>query len=116
LQRTVNACQGRVVVVRPVKDVMDVPGYMRWLPASNLQSVSVAMDQARVGEFAQAVGACGVTAVRSLGRAAFPQLAYSWDGLLPLDVGRLRPDGHFTTVEFDDLEKEMNDTARRWTV
>jgi hypothetical protein len=116
LQRTVNACQGRVVVVRPIKDVMDVPGYMRWLPASNLQSVSVAMDQARVLEFAQAVGACGVTAVRSLGRAAFPQLAYSWDGLLPLDVGQLRPEGHFTTVEFDDLEREMSETARRWMV
>jgi hypothetical protein len=74
------------------------------------------MDQARVIEFAQAVGACGVTAVRSLGRAAFPQLAYSWDGLLPLDVGQLRPEGHFTTVEFDDLEREMSETARRWMV
>lgn len=116
VQRTVNACQGRVVVVRPVKDVMDAPGYMRWLPASNLQSVSVAMDQARVLEFAQAVGSCGVTAVRSLGRAAFPQLAYSWDGFLPLDIARLRPEGYFTTVEFDDLEQEMDETAKRWTV
>jgi hypothetical protein len=72
------------------------------------------MEQARVLEFAQAAGACGVTAVRSLGRAAFPQLAYSWDGLLPLDVGRLRPAGHFTTVEFDDLHKELAATAGRW--
>ena len=115
VQRTVNACQGRVVVVRPVKGVMDVPGLMRWLPASNLQSVSVAIDKARVLEFAQAAGECGVTAVRSLGRAAFPQLAYSWDGVLPLDVGQFRPEGHFTTIEFDDLEQEMDETARRWT-
>ena len=115
LRRTVNVCQGRVIVVRPVKDVMDAPGFLRWLPASYLQSVSVAMDEARVLEFAQAAGACGVTAVRSLGRAAFPQLAYSWDGLLPLDVGWLRPAGHFTTVEFDDLQKELAVTAGRWT-
>jgi hypothetical protein len=114
LRWTVNVCQGRVIVVRPVKDVMDASGFLRWLPASNLQSVSLAMEQARVLEFAQAAGACGVTAVRSLGRAAFPQLAYSWDGLLPLDVGRLRPAGHFTTVEFDDLHKELAATAGRW--
>jgi hypothetical protein len=116
VRRTANACQGRVVVVRPVQDVMDVPGFLRWLPAANLQSVSVAMDRVRVLEFAQAAGECGVTAVRSLGRAAFPQLAYSWDGLLPLDVGQLRPEGHFTTVEFDDLEQEMGETAGRWTL
>ena len=114
LRRTVNACQGRVIVVRPVEDVMDVPGVLRWLPPANLQSVSVAMDEARVPEFAEAVGARGVTAVRSLGRAAFPQLAYSWDGLLPLDVGHLRPEGHFTTIEFDDLQQELDETAGRW--
>jgi hypothetical protein len=114
LHRTVNACQGRVIVVRPVEDVMDVPGVLRGLPAANLQSVSVAMDEARVPEFAEAVGARGVTAVRSLGRAAFPRLAYSWDGLLPLDVGHLRPEGHFTTVEFDDLQQELDAAARRW--
>jgi hypothetical protein len=101
LRRAVNACQGRVIVVRPVKDVLDVPAMLRWLLAANLQSVSVAMGNERVLEFAEAAGACGVTAVRSLGRAAFPQLAYSWDGFLPLDVCHLRPPGHFTTVEFD---------------
>jgi hypothetical protein len=103
LRRTVNACQGRVIIVRPVKDVLDVPAMLRWLPPANLQSVSVAIDNERVLKFAQAAGACGVTALRSLGRAAFPQLAYSWDGFLPLDVGYLRPPGHFTTVEFDAL-------------
>ena len=101
LRRAVNACQGRVIVVRPVKNVLDVPAILRWLPPANLQSVSVAMDNERVLEFAEAAGACGVTAVRSLGRAAFPQLAYSWDGFLPVDVGCLRSPGHFTTVELD---------------
>jgi hypothetical protein len=114
LSRAVNACTGRTIIVRPVEDVMEVPCYLRWLPARNLQSLSVAMDGARVLTFAQAAGACGVTAVRSLGRAAFPQLAYSWDGLLPLDVGHVRPAGHFTTVEFDHLEDELAVMADRW--
>jgi hypothetical protein len=114
LSRAVNACMGRVVIVRPVADVMGVPRYLRWLPARNLQSVSLAMNGDRVLEFAEAAGACGVTAIRSLGRAAFPQLAYSWDGLLPLDTGHVRRPGHFTTVEFDDLEAELAATAEQW--
>ena len=114
LRRAVNTCTGRVIIVCPVKDALDAPGFLRWIPAANLQSVSVALAQDRVLEFAQAAGACGVTAVRSLGRAAFPQLAYSWDGWLPLDMGHLRPEGHFTTVEFDDLRQEIEATAERW--
>ena len=53
-----------------------------------------------------AAAAAGVTAIRQLGRAAFPRLAYSWDGFLPLDVAYRRPDGHFTTVEFDPAAHE----------
>jgi hypothetical protein len=115
-RRVVNACQGRVVIVRPIKSVMEAAGYLCGLPPSNLQSVSVAMDGGDAPAFAERAGACGVTAVRSLGRAAFPQLAYSWDGLLPLDVGRLRPEGHFTTVEFDDLQQELDSTLARWGI
>jgi hypothetical protein len=114
LVRAVNACAGRTAIVRPVASVQDVPRYLGWLPAANLQSASVAMTAAQALEFANAAGACGVTAVRSLGRAAFPQLAYSWDGFLPLDLGSLRPDGHFTTVEFDDPVAEMAVSLKRW--
>lgn len=99
--RTVNACQGRVVVVRPVRDMLDVARMLRWLSPANLQSVSVASEPTHMRPFADAVGAAGVTALRKLGRAAFPQLAYSWDGLLPLDVAYLRPAGRFTAIEFE---------------
>lgn len=105
----VNACQGRVVVVRPVEHLeRDVPTALSLLPASNLQSLSVALEQARLATLADRAGACGVTAIRALGRAAFPRLAYSWDGYLPLDLSHLRPPGHFTTIEFDDLGAELS--------
>lgn len=99
LQRAVNRCQGRVVVVRPVEDTTQIPKLLGALPAANLQSVSVLLDEERLESFAQAVAARGVTALRGLGRAAFPQLAYSWDGLLPMDVSHLRPPGRFATME-----------------
>jgi hypothetical protein len=106
--RQVNDCQGRIIVVRPIIDLTEIPErYLKRIPASNLQSLSVAFG--RPGEplserelkFAEACGACGVTAIRSVGRGAFPQLAYSWDGLIPLDLTHRRPPGYFTTIEFD---------------
>lgn len=116
---TVNDCQGRVIIVRPVMDLMEVPThYLAFLPPANLQSLSVALGRAGEGltprflKFAAACGARGVTAIRTIGRGAFPQLAYSWDGLLPLDLVRRRPAGHFTTVEFDAPYEQMLSTYR----
>ena len=88
------------------------------LPAANLQSLSVATGQEGEGltdgflRFAEACGAQGVTAIRTVGRAAFPQMAYSWDGLIPLDLVRQRPEGHFSTIEFDAPYDEIVDTYR----
>jgi hypothetical protein len=86
-----------------VEDLGEVSSrYLCQLPPANLQSLSVAVAAERVLELAEGAGACGVTALRSLGRAAFPKMAYSWDGLLPLDLGNVRPEGHFTTLETED--------------
>jgi hypothetical protein len=113
-RETVNRCTGRVVVVRPVEGLGEVAAhYLRRLPPANLQSLSVAVAADRVLELAAAAGQCGVTALRGLGRAAFPQLAYSWDGLLPLDLGNSRPSGHFTTLETGDPLADLAPTASR---
>ncbi len=117
--RSLNDCLGRVVIVRPVSAFMDIPEhYLRWLPPANLQSMSVAVG--RPGQdltdeflnFANDCGRRGVTAIRTIGRGAFPQLAYSWDGLIPLDLIRERPDGIFTTIEFDQPYDQILDTYR----
>jgi hypothetical protein len=115
----VNDCQGRVIVVRPVDDLMEIPQrYLRLLPSGNLQSLSVAVGSPEGGlgerfyRFAQACGACGVTGIRTVGRGAFPGLAYSWDGLLPLDLVRGRPPGRFTTIEFDSPYDQIMHTYR----
>ena len=118
LQAVVNDCQGRVIIVRPVADLLDIPDrYLRLLPAANLQSLSVAIGRNgenltdRLLRFADACGQCGVTAIRTVGRAAFPQLTYSWDGLIPLDLVH-RPVGRFTTIEFDTPYDQMLETYR----
>jgi hypothetical protein len=107
-------------MVHPVADLMEIPDrYLALLPSANLQSLSVAVGQAGVRladgflRFADACGNRGVTAIRTVGRGAFPQLAYSWDGLLPLDLVCVRPPGHFTTIEFDAPRTEI---AATWQI
>jgi hypothetical protein len=111
-RNTVNRCTGRVVVVRPVDELSEVATcYLSQLPSANLQSMSIAVSGARVLELAEAAGVCGVTALRSLGHAAFPQMAYSWDGLLPVDLGNSRAPGRFTTLETEDPLGDLAQTA-----
>ena len=123
LQSLVNDCQGRVIIVRPVGSLMEIPThYLSLLPAANLQSLSIAAGlpgkaleeplEERLQQFFTACGACGVTAIRSVGRGAFPQLSYSWDGLIPLDLVYPRGAGHFTTIEFDRPYDQILETYR----
>jgi hypothetical protein len=118
LRSLVNDCQGRVIFVRPVTDWMEIPNILQMLPASNLQSLSIAsgtfgseMDE-RFLQFAGACGKCGVTAIRTVGRGAFPQLSYSWDGFIPLDLVCQRTAGHFTTLEFNRPYDQILETFR----
>ncbi len=116
LAEAINDAQGRTVIVRPVSTLAAIPrDYLRRLPAANLQTLSVALDSraAAFGPFADEVGRCGVTALRTVGRAAFPGLAYSWDGLLPSDLVTARPAGWYTTIEFDDAWAQIEASAAR---
>lgn len=116
----VNACQGRTVAIVPVSNVMEVPQrYLQQIGKHHLQSMSVALGSTdamgtdpRLLHYASALGAAGVTSIRTVGRGAFPQLAYSWDGLLPLDLVARRQRGHFTTLEFDEPWQQIYQTYR----
>jgi hypothetical protein len=117
-QSVVNDCIERSIVVRPIADIHEVPDrYLGWLPSENLQTMSVAIDgpeattwSSRFTQFIEATGKRGVTGVRTLGRGPFPQLAYSWDGYLPIDLSIERPPGYFTTAEFENTFQQIVDT------
>ena len=128
-REVVNDCQGRTVVVIPVDDVMEVPrrylGQMCRDEQHPLQSMSMAVGDPdypgidpRLLRYAEALGAVGVTGIRTVGRGAFPQLAYSWDGLIPLDLTVDRPKGYFTALEFDQPWTQIYETHRlvRWVM
>ena len=107
--------------MRPVDDLMVVPDrYLGMIPPEKLQSLSVAFGTQGAGlsdrflKFARACARRGVTAIRTLGRGAFPQLAYSWDGLIPMDLVMERPRGRFSTIEFEDCYGQIVDTYKQY--
>jgi hypothetical protein len=116
----VNDCQGRTVAIIPVDDVMEIPEhYLRYVQRAHLQSMSVALGNpdepgidSRLLRYAEALGAVGVTGIRTVGRGAFPQLAYSWDGLIPLDLTVRRQKGYFTALEFEEPWVQIHETYR----
>src|SRR5512139_872354 len=99
---------------------MEVPQrYLRHVHREHLQSMSIALGEPdepgmdpRLLRYAEALGAVGITSIRTVGRGAFPQLAYSWDGLLPLDLTAERPKGYFAALEFDRLWAQIHQTHR----
>ncbi len=114
LAEAIGDARDRTVIVRPVPDLEAIPrDYLRRLPARNLQTLSVALDNRAETflPFAEWVGRCGVTALRTVGRAAFPGLTHSWDGLLPCDLITTRESGYYTTYEFDDALTQILETA-----
>ncbi len=122
-QDVVNDCVERTIIIRPIENLLEVPQkYLGWLPAKNLQTMSVAIDgpenhiwSSSFAQFVDAIGKRGVTGVRTIGRGPFPQLAYSWDGYLPLDLALERPPGRFTTVEFENTYQQILDTYDLYT-
>jgi len=122
-QNVINDCVERTIIIRPVEDIHEVPDrYLRWLPSGNLQTMSVAIDgpsettwSSRFSAFVASLGRIGVTGIRTIGRGPFPQLAYSWDGYLPQDFCMTRPNGYFTTVEFENTYQQILDTYEYYT-
>jgi hypothetical protein len=114
----VNGCQGRTVAIVPVTDVMEVPHrYLKHVGRHHLQSMSVALgnpdaaeNDAELLRYAEALGAAGIVSIRTVGRGAFPQLAYSWDGLLPFDLVASRERGYFTAIEFSEPWSQIYET------
>ena len=116
----VDECQTRVVVVRPVEDIMEVPWrYLEMLPRHSLQSLSVAVGQAGRGadqavpRFRRRLRPPGRHRHPDRGqRGVPPDWPIPGTGCCPwISSAGGRP-GYFTTIEFDSPFDEMMQTYR----
>jgi len=73
----------RVIRVKPVKDVMDIPNLIKPL-GQFLQTIGVAIPNERLIVFADAMGQVGATNIRTISTMTLQKPWEPWDGRFPL--------------------------------
>jgi len=102
----------RVIRVKPVSDIMDLPQKVRPL-SSFLQTVGVAIPQHRLLQFADAIGKVGATNIRTISGMTLQKAWEPWDGRFPLQE-LFEHDGiHWVSVDTKDIAVEIQNALIR---
>jgi len=102
----------RVIRIKPVADIMDLPLKVRPL-GSFLQTVGVAIPQDRLLVFADAIGQAGATNLRTVSSMTLQKAWEPWDGRFPLQE-LFEHDGiHWVSIDTKDMDAEITIALER---
>ncbi len=102
----------RVIRVKPVVDIMEIPVKVRPL-GSFLQTVGVAIPQDRLLVFANAIGQAGATNIRTISGMTLQKAWEPWDGQFPLQE-LFEHDGiHWVSIDTKDMDAEIKSALLR---
>jgi hypothetical protein len=102
----------RVIRVKPVEDIMEIPVKVRPL-GSFLQTVGVAIPQDRLLVFADAMGQAGATNLRTISGMTLQKAWEPWDGRFPLQE-LFEHDGiHWVSIDTEDMDAEIKSALKR---
>jgi Acyl-CoA reductase (LuxC) len=102
----------RVIRVKPVSDIMDIPSKVRPL-SSFLQTVGVAISQDRLLAFADAIGQTGVTNIRTISGMTLQKAWEPWDGRFPLQELFEHDGVHWLSIDTKDIDEEIQNALKR---
>lgn len=102
----------RMIRVKPVIDIMDLPQKVKPLGAF-LQTVGVAIPQNRLLAFADAMGAVGVTNIRTISSMTLQKAWEPWDGRFPLQELFEHDGVHWTSIDTKDIDAEIKNALKR---
>jgi len=89
---------------------LQAAGFWVMAPAQRKPALLEAIARAHTWHYERNPAYRRLVRSRGVGRGGFPQLAYSWDGLLPLVLLARRQRGHFTTIEFYEPWTQIYET------
>ena len=100
----------RVIRVKPVADIMDVPKIVKPL-GQFLQTIGVAIPNGRLIHFADAIGEVGATNIRTISSMTLQKPWEPWDGRFPLhelfELDNIRWVSISTKNIDEDIEKSL---------
>jgi len=102
----------RVIRVKPVADIMQLPQKVKPL-GSFLQTVGVAIPQDRLLVFADAMGAVGVTNIRTVSGMTLQKAWEPWDGRFPLQELFEHDGVHWVSIDTKDIDAEIQNALKR---
>jgi hypothetical protein len=102
----------RVIRVKPVADIMDIPEKVRPL-GSFLQTVGVAIPQNRLIAFADAMGQAGATNIRTISGMTLQKAWEPWDGRFPLQELFEHDAIHWVSIDTKDMNAEIKSALKR---
>jgi len=101
-------CQERVVMVRPIDEIRDVPRYVEHL-SGNLQTVGLAVPTEDLLEMADRLGTAGVTNLKMVGTEYTLDLSEPHDGIFDT-VQLVMSDGlRWVNLSFSDTDRAIED-------
>jgi hypothetical protein len=102
----------RVIRVKPVTDIMEIPKRVRPL-SSFLQTVGVAIPQNRLLDFADAMGQIGATNIRTVSGMTLQKAWEPWDGRFPLQELFEQDNIHWVSIDTKDIDAEIQKVLKR---
>jgi hypothetical protein len=102
----------RVIRVKPVMDIMEIPKRVRPL-SSFLQTVGVAIPQNRLLAFADAMGQVGATNIRTISGMTLQKAWEPWDGRFSLQELFEQDDIHWVSIDTKDIDAEIQRVLKR---
>jgi Acyl-CoA reductase (LuxC) len=102
----------RVIRVKPISDIMDIPLKVRPL-SSFLQTVGVAIPQHRLLRFADAIGQVGATNIRTISGMTLQKAWEPWDGRFPLQELFEHDGVHWVSIDTKNIETEIQNALKR---
>jgi hypothetical protein len=104
-------CQERVVIVKPVDDIQDVPNHVAHL-SGNLQTVGLALPSQELTEYADQLGRAGVTNFKALGTEYTIDINDPHDGIFDIVQMYWSDALRWTCLAFTDTDQAL-DAARQ---
>lgn len=102
----------RVIRVKPVDDIMQIPKLVRPL-GQFLQTVGVAIPNTRLIPFADAIGEAGATNIRAISSMTLQKPWEPWDGRFPLHELFEHDNIRWVSISTTDIDKEIKEALER---
>jgi len=102
----------RVIRVKPVDDIMQIPKLVRPL-GQFLQTVGVAIPNSRLIPFADAIGDVGATNIRAISSMTLQKPWEPWDGRFPLHELFEHDNIRWVSISTRDIDKEIREALER---